>query len=210
MCFDAKTSLNSFLISLGSCLLLFLRGSKRDRAIGFCFLFISTIQLCEYYLWENLNNRKENIKWTKITLMNIWLQPLALIISISQVRNIVNKQVTMFLIIAYSLLSFIMINKICTEKNYITETVKNKNGHLVWTKDGKYYKTISNQMVYYVAAMIISLLYKESRWIGIAGFATLVMGQIKTLLSKKLDYSWLSLWCYLGSMIPLFYMLATI
>jgi hypothetical protein len=209
MCFDSKTSINSFLISLGSCLLLFLRGSKRDRAIGFCFLFISSIQLCEYYLWKNLHNKKENLKWTKITLINIWIQPLAVILSISQVRNIVNKQVTMFLIIAYSLLSFIMINKICTEKNYISETVKSENGHLIWSKDGNYFKTFPHQIIYYVAAMILSLVYKESRWIGIAGFATLGMGQLKTLLGKKLDHSWLSLWCYFGSMIPVFYMLLT-
>ena len=52
--------------------------------------------------------------------------------------------------------------------------------------------------------MIISLVYEESRWIGLAGFAALGMGKIKTLLGKKLDHSWLSLWCYFGSMIPVF------
>jgi len=210
MCFDAKTSLNSFLISLSGCLLLFLRGTKTDITVGFCFLFISTIQLWEYYIWKNLHNKKENIKWTKITLINIWLQPLAVILAISKVRNILNKQVTMFLIIAYSLLALFMIKKICTEKNYITETKESENGHLIWTRDGQYHETVDNQFVYYVAAMIISLFYKESRWIGTLGFATLAMGMLKTRLGKKNDSSWLSMWCYIGNMIPVFYMILTI
>ena len=53
MCYDAKTSLSTFIIGSVFLLFLFIRNYQLDRFFVFVWIPVILIQLCEYFMWKD-------------------------------------------------------------------------------------------------------------------------------------------------------------
>lgn len=133
MCWNADISLNTFLFSFGVLALIYYNNTYTKYKTGefdnpwlYVFLFlVIVIQLIEFFIWRNLNNKEYN-RWLSIAGMAVlFLQPISslMLLSDEYLRNIC--------IVLYSLISIpSVIIKMTQDSKNIKTTVVNK--HLYW------------------------------------------------------------------------------
>lgn len=78
MCWNATSSLTSFIIGYSICLILFIRNKEFDRYYSVFFLWILSVQLFEYLMWIDQECKSTNNISNQILCPMILLQPIVL------------------------------------------------------------------------------------------------------------------------------------
>ena len=129
MCWNEHVSLNTFVFSMFVLLLVFYNDFytpykiNPEKSLYFYFFVISfaSMQLVEYFLWRNLNDKK------KVQTISLLGQLLVLVQPIASLLMLKNDVLKWGMILLYSVPAFFMF--MLSNKNYKTTVV---NGHLKW------------------------------------------------------------------------------
>lgn len=126
MCFDKNVSINTFLIGLFTLFLMKLNentdySNKYNLYTYLFFLSILSMQLLEYFIWSNLENKNMNQILSLLGLILIISQPLFGLLSI---------EATNYIIIYLTIIISLLLYKYFTGTLVLTTTVNDT--HLQW------------------------------------------------------------------------------
>jgi hypothetical protein len=203
MCFNASTSLLTFIIGITGSFLLINFGNpiyvKENNVFGIFFIFIALIQLMDFFLWKDLNNKYGiNHLFTLLGPLINTGQPVILYLikyfyfkpKISLGYNI-NTFYALFNLL-YLIYLFNVYFNFITNGNLITST---KNGHLYWP-----WIEFSNP-IFYVILLALNMFYFTNFTYSLAVF---FITYFCLLLSYIYFYNNLGeLWCFFGAFIPI-------
>lgn len=219
MCWNSTVSLNTFLFSFCSLLLIIYNNLytkykiQEINSVGVYIFFLSFIlmQLIEYFIWINLNNKLLNNLLTTIAYLLLCIQPMCSLLIIN------NKSIRNNLLIGYSFVLVIFFIALLFIQKSI-KSYKDKDNHLVWYSNIEYPFFIIND-VCYAFFLIIGLIIERKWTIIIIGFLSFVivickylknMKNIKNLsIIEKLNNfhnSSGSVWCWAVNLIMLYYL----
>jgi len=205
MCWNATSSLTSFIVGYIVCLILYIRNKNYDRFYSIFFLWILSVQLLEYLMWidqecKNLNNISNQILCPMILLQPIILSVLSLYFI--NFDNMTKNTLIISTIISFiiAILSYIIMkpweSKLCSRPD-------NNNCHSLkwpWLKKNNILNTIN----YFVLAFIIALiLLKTNNFYLIIFVFYLFISLIFSLLIKPFNKSQTSHWCFLAVGLPI-------
>ena len=120
MCWNAEISLNTFIFGCISAIIVYLLGYFKINII-LIILSFTLMQLLEYFIWKDIDNKKRNELWSKIGLILIFFQIFLLCYF--------DKNNYIFLYLYLILISLFIIFEL---KNVKFETNVGENGHLQW------------------------------------------------------------------------------
>jgi hypothetical protein len=138
------------------------------------------MQLIEYFIWKNINNKMYNHIFSVIAVLLLLVQPMAslMILTDTYLRNIL-LLIYLVLAIPYS------IYKFSTEN---VHSVVSKSGHLKWM----FLNLSPLDLMAWMFFFLFSLFY-EKKWIGILfGVFTLIM----SYFNYSRDQTVGSMWCW--------------
>ena len=196
MCVNAEVSLSSFIIGVISSICLIYYGNKKFKkenlSVGIFFIYISFIQLLEYFIWIDLDNKKGFNKIISLIFpVIIFIQPIVFYIIKSFIFNKTLLLINL-LIIFYILLGILKYKSYLTNKTLIT-TTKNKYLFWKWDKYGSYFYLI----IFTIAVFLYSNFYYSLLLFILGGFSLFVSFKI-----FNINYS--SLWCLISAYIPIY------
>ena len=194
MCISAETSITTFVVSLiGSTSLIYYgnpKYKKENLIVGIFFMYVVFMQLLEYMMWIDLDNKRG---WNQIASIVspifIILQPLFLLILkiiIHGFENlwVIGLNIGYFAYELYSMIPYYYKEKMITEED---------NGHLNW-KWNKYFSQ------FFGVIMTINIFASSPFFYALLFF---ISGFSMFLFSYKLDViRYNSLWCWIVGFIP--------
>ena len=194
MCFSAKASLGAFLIGLvGSLLLIASRnGGRTNISFGIFFIFISLIQLMDFAIWSDLDNKIgiNRIATMIGPLLNVGQPTIMYLIKIAVFQHyrldfitLLNSGYALYLAKVYSL--FIEGGDL---------TTKVEQGHLKWP-----WLKYANPVAYLVMFVINALYLTEFRF---SLLVTIITGFFLAMSKSYFAYHVGEIWCYTGAFIP--------
>ena len=199
MCWNEHVSLNTFLFSSFVLLLiiynnLFTKYKIKELNNTFIYLFITSfvfIQLIEFFIWKNINNKLYNNMFSIMATLLLLLQPVASIMMI--LSNIRLRNILLFL---YLLLAIpFSIYKFSTTHIH---SVISKSGHLDWN----FFGVTPIISVIWLFFFLFSIIY-EKKWFGIIfAIVTLVITFINYRNDNKVVES---MWCWIVNSIMIYY-----
>jgi hypothetical protein len=147
------------------------------------------MQLIEFFIWKNINNKLYNNIFSIMATLLLLLQPITSIMILSniQLRNIL---LFLYLLIAIPF----SIYKFSTKH---VHSVISKSGHLQW----KFFGTNPIIWITWLFFFVFSFIY-EKRWFGIT-FAILAL--IITFINYNNDQTVWSMWCWSVNSIMIYY-----
>lgn len=197
MCWNEHVSLNTFLFSSFVLLLIIYNNSFTKYKIQELnntniYLFIASfafMQLIEFFIWKNINNKFYNNMFSIIATLLLLLQPIASVMILS------NKQLRNKLLFLYLLLAIpYSIYKFSTKHIH---SVISKREHLRW----KFFETNPIIWIIWLFFFVFSFIY-EKRWNGII-FAIIAL--IITIINYSNDHTVGSMWCWVVNSIMIYY-----
>jgi len=197
MCWNENVSLNTFLFS-GFILALIIYNNAftkykiqelNDKWVYLFFASFIFIQLIEFFIWRNINNKFYNKLFSIIATLLLLIQPLA---SIMIVKNM---ELRNLLIYSYLLLAIpFSIYKFSTHRIYSTIS---ENGHLRWN----FFDISPIIWIVWLFFFLFSFVY-EKHWYGIIfSLVTLLI----TVINYKNDNTVGSMWCWAVNSIMIYY-----
>lgn len=198
MCVNAKVSITSFIVAIVSSLVLIFYGnkkySKENLSTGIFFIYVGFMQLFEYFIWIDLDNKKGLNKFASILApLFIINQPTVLYL----IKSIIFNKNYIFLMIMNIIYFFVMMYQysiyLNTEK--LITGVGEKYLHWKWSK------YLSVYCSYGIFFIINILIYFNINY----ALLVLILGGITYIISHKItniDYN--SVWCLFGANIPIF------
>jgi len=200
MCFSAKASITTFIIGLVGSLSLIYFGNPKFKSenitFGIFLIFISAIQLMDFFFWIDIKNKIGINKIVTIIgpLLNVG-QPIILWIiklfyfspKIWEKENlpITLINIAYILVMLYNYTRFIVSNKLVTNTNH---------GHLDWP-----WIKYSNSL-FYVILLAVNIFYLTNFHYSLVLF--LVTYFFLILSSIFFKYNIGELWCFFGAFIP--------
>jgi len=197
MCWNEHVSLNTFLFSSFVLLLIIYNNSFTKYKIQELnntniYLFIASfafMQLIEFFIWKNINNKFYNNMFSIIATLLLLLQPIASVMILS------NKQLRNKLLFLYLLLAIpYSIYKFSTKHIH---SVISKREHLRW----KFFEINPIIWIIWLFFFVFSFIY-EKRWNGII-FAIIAL--IITIINYSNDHTVGSMWCWVVNPIMIYY-----
>jgi len=195
MCISAETSITTFAVSLIGSMSLIYYGNpkykKENLIVGLFFMYVVLMQLLEYTMWIDLDNKRG---WNRIASIVspifIILQPLFLLILKIIIHGFENIRV-IGLNIAYLVYELYSMIPYYYKEKMITEE---RDGHLDW-KWNKYFSrffgVIMTINIFASSPFFYALLF------FISGFSMFLFSYKLSLISHN------SLWCWIVGFIPL-------
>ena len=185
MCYNPSVSLNTFMVGLFAVLFAYYNEVITLYEGLFYMSFIS-IQLVEYFAWNNLNNKKINKIISYITLLILMIQVPLLAIAYNK-----NKNVNYIIILIFT----IFIIAIPFRNNDIS-IIKSTNGHLQWnfTKRAGLITTV------YLSIIFGVLLYNKQYVLLTILFATCLF----SMYSYYKSNTWTSIWCWTANILSIY------
>ena len=89
MCYNKETSLAAFISSFIVSGLLFSRNKPNDKFMAFFILTISSMQLVEFFIWKNINNKELNKFYTRIAHILAKLHPICALFVLYKFGNLI-------------------------------------------------------------------------------------------------------------------------
>jgi hypothetical protein len=182
MCWNANVSLNTFIFTLFSSLFAYY-----NNVIGFFdflyFLSFISMQLLEYFTWENLNNVKINRLLSKIGLFLIFIQIPIFILTSYKMSN----QLKWALIGIYILFSCFVISYFPIDYSMNRAS----NGHLAWNWLDFPTIIIVIYLSFYFGLFLYQKQYPEF------GIYAIILLAIYYTYAKT--HTWGSLWCWIAN-----------
>ena len=112
MCFNKEISLTTFVISLFVSVLFYIRNRPNDRLISIFNLTIASMQLVEYFIWSNINNKEKNKFYTRIAKLTYTLHPIIIMIAFYLFGTLsINKNILVYPIIISIIFLNLIINR---------------------------------------------------------------------------------------------------
>ena len=200
MCWNQYISLNTFIFSAFVLLLIVYNNNYSPYKIDelnsiYAYFFLMsffTMQLIEFFLWRNLNDKELNKLFSFLGALLLMLQPVA---SLMLLKNIDfrNKILALYVIPSFSYFIYEIANR-----DFLTSV--SKTGHLKWDwVDLKGNKQIL--FMCWLFFLFFSIFYNK-HYLGLAYTVALL---IITLYSYKKDGSFGSLWCWSINSIMIYY-----
>jgi len=198
MCWNAEVSLNTFLVSIFTLAFVYYNNEYtqykikefKNKWVYIFLLLVFSVQLFEFFIWKNINNEYNSL-FTKILFITVYLQPLASLMLLSnlKLRNILMTPYIIFAIPYFS-------NIITSNKIYSSVS---KNGHLMWNNPIIVNGVKINKLLYSIFAFFIlfSLFYERKPMYLFFGFITLAIFVYKEYGSSG------SMWCWVINSISL-------
>jgi len=197
MCWNEHISLNTFLFSSFVLLLitynnLFTKYKIREFNNPFVYLMFASfifMQLIEFFIWRNINNKFYNNIFSIMAILLLLLQPIA---SIMMLSNIQLRNILLFL---YLLLAIpFSIYKFSTKHIH---SVVSKSGHLVWN----FFEANPVISITWLFFAIFSFIY-EKKWVGTM-FA--IVALIIAFINYNNDNTVWSMWCWIVNSVMIYY-----
>lgn len=203
MCWNADISLNTFLFSCFAMVFIYITNTYTKYKTpsfdnGLVYLFIGlgvSMQLLEFFLWRNLNNKKRNAFLTKIIASDIALQPFILMFLI---KNPILRYGLLALYILF--IAIYLVYKLWIGPFFAFQTTVSKNGHLSWSFHGPKSSeklTLFIYLAFYVTALFL-IDNLTIRWF------CLITLLISGILYYK-DYTIGSMWCWMINLVFLYF-----
>jgi hypothetical protein len=150
----------------------------------------SSIQLCEYFLWKNIDNASANHFYSVVTFIVLLVQPL---VSILRMHDHWNTMILMLCM--YAVLLFLVLLRVQNMKFQATVA---KNGHLIWHwLDRQWWLVVP-----WIVLLILPIYYTYG--ISITLVFVLVALAV-SLISYGRDNTWGSMWCWFGAIASVYY-----
>jgi len=196
MCWNEAVSMNTFLFSSFALLLIIynnlftkykIKELNNKWIYGF-FVSIILMQLVEFFIWRNINNKYYNNLFSIFAVVLLIIQPIAsiMIIQTSFIRNIL---LFIYLVLAIPFSTY----KFSRQKIYTTVS---KDGHLDW----HFFHNPKIVVVIWFFFLFISLIY-EKLW------SLLIFGIISVIICFiKYKYKSGSVWCWVINSIMFYYL----
>ena len=200
MCWNQYVSLNTFIFSAFVLLLIVYNNKYSPYKIEelnniYAYFFLMsfiTMQLIEFFLWRNLNDKELNKLFSILGALLIMLQPIASLMLLKDIK-VRNIMLMFYVIPAFS---YIIYN--INSKDFFTSV--SKFGHLKW--NWVEFKG-NNQIlfIFWLFFLFFSIFYNKY-YLGLAYTIFLL---IITLYSYIKDGTFGSLWCWSINSLMLFY-----
>jgi hypothetical protein len=193
MCWNQYVSLNTYLFSMGMLCLMIYNNNYSPYKVninvyGYFFIIsFCSMQLIEYFLWKNLENKELNYFYSALGQLLVTVQPIASLLLLS------NHILKMVMILLYSIF---VITIFFTHKKVFKTT--SQNGHLKWTWVPIHYYLYFIWMFFLMFSFIVNHHYTA---IGVALFLFAI-----TYLTSTSGTSG-SLWCWTINFSMIFYAL---
>ncbi len=186
MCWNAEVSLNTFLFSLVGVLLAYF-----TKVINFVkslfFLSFISMQLLEYFTWNNLNDKVINAFLSKIGLFLIFIQiPLFILSQHAIKRELKLASMIAYLTFAISALYYYPIDFSMT---------KAPNGHLAWN-----WLQFPTYIVFLWFSFALGLILYQKKYITFITYFLIFFAIYYTYYSTN---TWGSLWCWISNALSL-------
>jgi len=197
MCWNSTVSLNTFLFSSFILALIIYNNSFTQYKIQelndiWIYLFLASfifMQLIEFFIWRNINNKFYNNVFSIMATLLIFIQP---VFSIMIIRNIQMRNILLILYlllaIPFSIYKYLTIN---------IHSVISESGHLRWN----FFEFTPFILIIWLFFLLIGLIY-EKKWVGVG------IGVILACISYynyKNDNTIESMWCWLVNSIMFYY-----
>jgi hypothetical protein len=222
MCWNAEVSLNTFLFSSFVLTLIMYNNAFTKYKIQelnnvWIYAFFASfiiMQLVEFFIWRNINDKYYNHIFSLFALGVLFIQPICSLMILSNVL-LRNMLLTIYLLLTMPYCVYIIIthytyNAKCAFDNYSAKcaidlyrhnglySVKSKAGHLEW----KFMDSIPMYLwINWYFFLFFSLVY-EKLWLGIL-FAILTIGIIQ--YKYHTDNTFGSMWCWVINTIMIYY-----
>ena len=196
MCVNANTSLFSFIFSIITSIILIFYGNKKyykeNIATGLFLIYVGFMQLFEYLMWIDIDNKKSYNKIGTIfgSIFN-YSQPTALFVF----NTIISNKHNLLLLILnsiYYIYFLISLNKFFTNEIMITNVV---NNHLLWKWfdyfDFRYYAPMFTINIFTLYTLKYALL------VFFIAFITLIISA--RFFKEHIG----ELWCFFAAYIPI-------
>ena len=197
MCWNENVSLNTFLFSSFVLALIiynnaFTKYKIQELNDKWIYLFIASfvfMQLIEFFIWRNINNKFYNNMFSILAVLLIFIQPLASIMILTniQLRNLL---IYTYLLIAtpYTIYKF--------STNHINSVVS-EGGHLIWN----FLPFSFIFSIIWLFFYLISFVYEKKWFWVIFGLLTYVI----TVINYINDLSIGSMWCWTANSCMIYY-----
>ena len=205
MCFSKNSSIISFLFGFIGGSLCILLDKPIDKIVGYFFIFISLMQLVEYFLWDHQICNNYNQKLSILGMILNHFQPIVLAILIyifNKDLSHKNRLIIAILTIIYIILIIPYSMQFLYNKNKnLSCTMKNKR-HLYWKWNTlNYYRFI---YIYFLFTFVSFAL------LGLPTIKESIVFSIIAVLSFLTSYIFYdksvgALWCYYVVFIPIIY-----
>lgn len=186
MCWNARVSLNTYVVALFGTLFALANGMSLNL-VAWIHLF-SMMQLVEHFIWRNIANAKWNTIFSTLGLLILVLEPVAsmFLMNPSPLRK---KLLSLYAV--FVLVTFVMFYP---WKPY---TRIANNGHLAWEWQGTipiWYNVI------WVIFFIVPIFLAGYKILGFVAVTTVLI----TYYTYHRDGSWGSMWCWIANGIWLY------
>jgi hypothetical protein len=204
MCFDKQVSINTFILGIFALIMLKLNentpyGMKGYKNEVYAYLFLLSIismQLIEYMIWSNLDNKKLNTIFSMIALILIFSQPLFSLLS----GNAGNKIIITYLAMIVAILLY------KTLYNPIIFTTDVNGTHLRWNwlkLNGVEYTFL----ILWMLALFYGMYLRDIRInnkINILNHGFVILILIFSVYMYSKTDTWGSLWCFWINIISIY------
>jgi hypothetical protein len=202
MCWNKDISLNTFLFACFALVFIYITNTYTryktptfDNPLVYLLVFfVSSMQLLEYFIWKNLNNKPMNTFLSKLGLLLIFLQIFSIILLIDNEKY---KYVLLFCFLLFSFTSYVYKS---LYSPFVFKTIISKNGHLSWEWlrfDGiEKIILLVGLLFYLISALLIKSVSLSNVYIGGLFF-------LLSYLFLKKDNTYGSMWCWLINLLLL-------
>lgn len=200
MCWNEELSLKTFFITVIVLIIIVINNNfsvekttRFKEYIGYFLLSIILMQLIEYFLWRNINNKLYNKLFSTLGVLLLVSQP---IMSLNLIEDPIKRN---YFIKIYSIPA--VLHFIYNINTHNINTTISKKKHLKWNWQNKniLYSTLT--VLYYLFFLTVPFYFNRN-------YITLLFGCVTFLTSLylyKKDGSFGSIWCYFSNAITFFY-----
>jgi hypothetical protein len=186
MCWNSKVSLNTFLFSLFGVSFAYFNNNIRVFKFLYFISFIS-MQLMEYFAWENLHDKKMNELLSKVGLFLIFIQIPFFVLSSSDVDN----KLKTIIIGVYLMFSLFVISYFTIDFSMH----KAANGHLAWN-----WLEFPTYIILIWLSFIFGLFLYQKQYLKFGLYAIIILAIYYTYYQSN---TWGSLWCWIANLLAL-------
>jgi hypothetical protein len=184
MCWNSKVSLNTFLFSLFGISFAYFNNVIEIFEYLYFLSFIS-MQLLEYFTWNNLNDKKMNTFLSQIGLFLIFLQPIFFAISCKKVENKLKMTIIAF---------YLMFSLFCILYFPIDFSMnKAENGHLAWN-----WLSFPTIIILLWLSFTFGLYLYQKQYLKFGVYLIIVLAIYYTYYKTN---TWGSLWCWIANLL---------
>jgi hypothetical protein len=214
MCYTLNTSINTFIINIVFCIILFvyanINSNVQLKIISLFFLYVGVMQFWDILFWINDENTQTNKYSTKMAMLWNHFEPIILfflILFYSKTQNVYRiSRISLITIIVYSVL---MIGYTSYNWNKVKKTsvIRETKNSLFW--EWNYMEgSVPFYTIFLITLLILS--YQNfSGWIRNLSLFFMLFTFFFSLYKYKIDKGVGRFWCYFAAYGPIFYLLAS-